>query len=112
MAYYSGMVRQHKMVGILAAVAVAMPGGLVAPIVHNVDVRGLVLISVRIATFAVQTRAGWFKPATYQSVTLPISNNMNMYGISHSTVINISARAVPPFPPVIASSPVLPPHTK
>ncbi|MBR0775749.1 pyruvate dehydrogenase complex dihydrolipoamide acetyltransferase [Bradyrhizobium diazoefficiens] len=81
----SGMVKHHHSdVG----VAVAMPGGLITPIIRKAETKTLSAISNEMKDFASRARARKLKPEEYQGGTTAVSN-LGMYGISHfAAVIN------------------------
>src|SRR5258708_17191891 len=80
-----GMLKhKHSDVG----VAVAMPGGLITPIVRNAETKSLSVISNEMKDFAVRARARKLKPHEYQGGSTAVSN-LGMYGIRDFTpVIN------------------------
>jgi pyruvate dehydrogenase E2 component (dihydrolipoamide acetyltransferase) len=70
------------------AVAVAIPGGLITPIVWAAETKGLAQISHEMADLAERARATKLKPEEYQGGTFSISN-MGMMGIkSFASIIN------------------------
>jgi pyruvate dehydrogenase E2 component (dihydrolipoamide acetyltransferase) len=70
------------------AVAVAVDGGLVTPVVRNADNKGLAQISAEMKDFASRARDGKLLPEEYQGGTFSISN-LGMYGIKDfAAVIN------------------------
>jgi pyruvate dehydrogenase E2 component (dihydrolipoamide acetyltransferase) len=79
----SGMVKHHHSdVG----VAVAMPGGLITPIIRKAEIKTLSTISNEMKDFAARARARKLKPEEYQGGTTAVSN-LGMYGISHFTAV-------------------------
>src|SRR6516225_5012935 len=79
----SGMVKdRHSDVG----VAVAMPGGLITPIIRKAETKSLSTISGEMKDFAARARARKLKPDEYQGGTTAISN-LGMYGINHFTAV-------------------------
>ena len=79
----SGMVKHHHSdVG----VAVAMPGGLITPIIRKAETKTLSVISSEMKDFAARARARKLKPEEYQGGTTAVSN-LGMYGISHFTAV-------------------------
>ena len=79
----SGMLRhKHSDVG----VAVAMPGGLITPIVRNAEGKTLSVISNEMKDFAARARARKLKPEEYQGGTTAVSN-LGMYGMKHFTAV-------------------------
>lgn len=80
-------------------VAVAIPGGLMTPIVRQADLKGLAAISAEIKDFATRARARRLKPEEYQGGATVVSN-LGMYGIEefaaiinppHATILAIGA---------------------
>ncbi len=70
------------------AVAVAVEGGLVTPVVRGADNKGLAEISAEMADFAARARAGKLPPEEYQGGGFSISN-LGMYGVREfAAVIN------------------------
>jgi pyruvate dehydrogenase E2 component (dihydrolipoamide acetyltransferase) len=78
-----GMVKhKHSDVG----VAVAMPGGLITPIIRKAEAKTLSTISNEMKDFAARARARKLKPEEYQGGTTAVSN-LGMYGINHFTAV-------------------------
>jgi pyruvate dehydrogenase E2 component (dihydrolipoamide acetyltransferase) len=78
-----GMLRhKHSDIG----VAVAMPGGLITPIIRNAETKSLSAISAEMKDFAGRARARKLKPEEYQGGTTAVSN-LGMYGINHFTAV-------------------------
>jgi pyruvate dehydrogenase E2 component (dihydrolipoamide acetyltransferase) len=70
------------------SVAVAIPDGLITPIIRKADTKGVVAISAEMKDLAARARAGKLKPEEYQGGGFSISN-MGMYGVtSFSAIIN------------------------
>lgn len=70
------------------SVAVAIPGGLITPIVRNADAKGLAAISGEMKSLAARAREGKLKPEEFQGGTFSISN-LGMFGIREfAAVIN------------------------
>ena len=81
-----GTMTQHGSIDI--SVAVAVPGGLVTPIVRNADAKGLVGIAAEMKELAARAREGKLLPDEYQGGSFSISN-LGMYGVkSFDAVIN------------------------
>jgi pyruvate dehydrogenase E2 component (dihydrolipoamide acetyltransferase) len=79
----SGMLKhKHSDIG----VAVAMPGGLITPIIRKAETKSLSTISNQMKDFAARARARKLKPEEYQGGTTSISN-LGMYGINHFTAV-------------------------
>jgi len=79
----SGMLKHHHSdVG----VAVAMPGGLITPIIRKAETKTLSAISSEMKDFAARARARKLKPEEYQGGTTAVSN-LGMFGISHFTAV-------------------------
>src|SRR6201999_209722 len=78
-----GMVKhKHSDIG----VAVAMPGGLITPIIRKAETKTLSVISNEMKDFAARARARKLKPDEYQGGTTAVSN-LGMYGINHFTAV-------------------------
>jgi pyruvate dehydrogenase E2 component (dihydrolipoamide acetyltransferase) len=78
-----GMLKhKHSDIG----VAVAMPGGLITPIIRKAETKTLSTISNEMKDFAARARARKLKPEEYQGGTTAVSN-LGMYGISHFTAV-------------------------
>lgn len=70
------------------AVAVAIEGGLITPVIRQAETKGLVEISTEMKTLASRAREGKLKPEEFQGGTFTLSN-MGMYGIkAFSAIIN------------------------
>jgi pyruvate dehydrogenase E2 component (dihydrolipoamide acetyltransferase) len=79
----SGMLKhKHSDVG----VAVAMPGGLITPIIRKAEGLPLSVISNQMKDFAARARARKLKPEEYQGGTTAVSN-LGMYGIKDFTAV-------------------------
>jgi pyruvate dehydrogenase E2 component (dihydrolipoamide acetyltransferase) len=79
----SGMLRhKHSDIG----VAVAMPGGLITPIIRKAETKSLSTISGEMKDFAARARARKLKPEEYQGGTSAVSN-LGMYGIKDFTAV-------------------------
>jgi len=79
----AGMVKHHHSdVG----VAVAMPGGLITPIIRKAETKTLSTISNEMKDFAARARSRKLKPEEYQGGTTAVSN-LGMFGISHFTAV-------------------------
>ena len=79
----AGMVK-HKRSDI--GVAVAMPGGLITPIIRNAESKSLSTISNEMKDLAARARTRKLKPQEYQGGTSSVSN-LGMFGISHFTAV-------------------------
>jgi len=78
-----GMVKHHHSdIG----VAVAMPGGLITPIIRKAETKTLSTISNEMKDFAARARARKLKPEEYQGGTTAVSN-LGMYGIKDFTAV-------------------------
>jgi pyruvate dehydrogenase E2 component (dihydrolipoamide acetyltransferase) len=79
----AGMVKhKHSDIG----VAVAMPGGLITPIIRNAESKSLSTISNEMKDLAARARTRKLKPQEYQGGTSSVSN-LGMFGISHFTAV-------------------------
>ena len=78
-----GMLKhKHSDIG----VAVALPGGLITPIVRNAESKSLSVISNEMRDLAARARARKLKPQEYQGGTSSVSN-LGMYGIKDFTAV-------------------------
>jgi pyruvate dehydrogenase E2 component (dihydrolipoamide acetyltransferase) len=78
-----GMLKHvHSDVG----VAVALPGGLITPIIRNAESKSLSAISNEMKDLAQRARARKLKPHEYQGGTTAVSN-LGMYGIKDFTAV-------------------------
>jgi pyruvate dehydrogenase E2 component (dihydrolipoamide acetyltransferase) len=76
------------------SVAVAIPDGLITPIIRRADQKGLLTISREMRDLATRARAGKLKPEEYQGGGFSISN-MGMFGVSEfSAIINPPQAAI------------------
>ncbi len=76
------------------AVAVAIEGGLITPILQNADQKTLVSIAQEAKQLAQAARAGQLKPEQYQGGSFSLSN-LGMYGVdSFSAIINPPQAAI------------------
>jgi pyruvate dehydrogenase E2 component (dihydrolipoamide acetyltransferase) len=92
-----GGMLKHKRTDI--GVAVAIPGGLITPIVRQAEAKSLSLISNEMKDYAARARARRLKPEEYQGGTTAVSN-LGMYGIKefyavinppHATILSVGA---------------------
>jgi pyruvate dehydrogenase E2 component (dihydrolipoamide acetyltransferase) len=92
----AGMLK-HK--GADVAVAVAIPGGLITPVVRDADAKSLSTISAEMKDFATRARARRLKPEEYQGGATTVSN-LGMFGIDefaavinppHTTILAVGA---------------------
>jgi pyruvate dehydrogenase E2 component (dihydrolipoamide acetyltransferase) len=81
------------------AVAVAIPGGLITPVVRQAETKSLSAISGAMKDFAARARARKLKPEEYQGGSTAVSN-LGMYGIKdfvaiinppHATILAVGA---------------------
>jgi pyruvate dehydrogenase E2 component (dihydrolipoamide acetyltransferase) len=92
----TGMLKhKHADVG----VAVAIPGGLITPVIRKAETKSLTVISKEMKDYAARARARRLKPEEYQGGTTAISN-LGMYGIEefaavinppHATILAVGA---------------------
>jgi pyruvate dehydrogenase E2 component (dihydrolipoamide acetyltransferase) len=68
------------------SVAVALPGGLITPIIRTAEAKSLSAISNEMRDLAVRARAHKLKPHEYQGGTTSVSN-LGMYGIKDFTAV-------------------------
>ncbi len=79
----AGMLRhRHSDIG----VAVAMPNGLITPIIRNAEIKSLSVISNEMRELASRARDRKLKPHEYQGGTTAVSN-LGMYGIKDFTAV-------------------------
>jgi pyruvate dehydrogenase E2 component (dihydrolipoyllysine-residue acetyltransferase) len=79
----AGMLRhKHSDIG----VAVALPAGLITPIIRNAETKSLSAISNEMKDLAVRARARKLKPQEYQGGTSSVSN-LGMFGIKDFTAV-------------------------
>jgi pyruvate dehydrogenase E2 component (dihydrolipoyllysine-residue acetyltransferase) len=79
----AGMLKhKHSDIG----VAVALPGGLITPIVRNAEAKSLSAISNEMRDLATRARGRKLKPHEYQGGTSSVSN-LGMYGIKDFTAV-------------------------
>jgi pyruvate dehydrogenase E2 component (dihydrolipoamide acetyltransferase) len=79
----AGMLKhKHSDIG----VAVALPGGLITPIVRNAESKSLAAISNEMRDLATRARDRKLKPHEYQGGTSSVSN-LGMYGIKDFTAV-------------------------
>jgi pyruvate dehydrogenase E2 component (dihydrolipoamide acetyltransferase) len=77
-----------RLTDIDVAVAVALEGGLITPVLRRVDGKGLATISSEMKDLASRARAGKLMPEEYQGGAFCISN-MGMYGVrDFAAIIN------------------------
>ncbi len=87
-----GMMRRHASIDI--SVAVAIPGGLITPIVRAADTLGLVEIAREMRDLAARARDGKLMPEEYQGGSFSISN-LGMFGVKQfDAVINAPQAAI------------------
>jgi pyruvate dehydrogenase E2 component (dihydrolipoamide acetyltransferase) len=92
-----GAMLKHKHSDI--GVAVAIPGGLITPVVRKAEQKSLSVISGEMKDFAARARARKLKPEEYQGGSSAVSN-LGMYGIKefyaiinppHATILSVGA---------------------
>jgi pyruvate dehydrogenase E2 component (dihydrolipoamide acetyltransferase) len=83
-SFLGDVIRQNANIDI--CVAVSIEGGLITPIVTDVDQKGLGQISSEIKSLVAKAKAGKLAPAEYQGGTFTISN-LGMYGVDEFTAI-------------------------
>jgi pyruvate dehydrogenase E2 component (dihydrolipoamide acetyltransferase) len=84
--WHDSYVRQYTNADI--AVAVAIDGGLITPIVKAADTKSLFSISTEVRDLAERARAGKLSPEEYQGGSFSLSN-LGMYGVrDFSAIIN------------------------
>jgi len=83
-SWTEGGILKHKHSDI--GVAVALPRGLITPIVRNAESKSLSAISNEMRDLAARARVRKLKPQEYQGGTSSVSN-LGMYGIKHFTAV-------------------------
>src|SRR5215467_13600966 len=92
-----GAMLKHKRSDI--GVAVAIPGGLITPVVRQAETKSLSVISNEMKDYAARARARKLKPEEYQGGSSAVSN-LGMYGIKefyaiinppHATILSVGA---------------------
>jgi len=83
-SWTEGGMLKHKQSDI--GVAVAMPNGLITPIIRNAETKSLSAISNEMRDLAVRARDRKLKPQEYQGGTTAVSN-LGMYGIKDFTAV-------------------------
>jgi pyruvate dehydrogenase E2 component (dihydrolipoamide acetyltransferase) len=92
-----GGMLKHKRADI--GVAVAIPGGLITPVIRGAEAKTITTISAEMKDFAARARARRLKPDEYQGGSTAISN-LGMYGIEefaavinppHATILAVGA---------------------
>jgi pyruvate dehydrogenase E2 component (dihydrolipoamide acetyltransferase) len=83
-SWTDGGMLKHKYSDV--GVAVAMPGGLITPIIRKAETKPISTISAEMKDFAARARARKLKPAEYQGGTTAVSN-LGMYGIKDFTAV-------------------------
>ena len=82
----NGYVKQFHAVDI--SVAVAIPDGLITPIVRNADYKSVIDISQEMKQLVNKAQAGSLKPEEFQGGTVSVSN-LGMYGVKQfSAIVN------------------------
>lgn len=85
-SWINDQIYQYKSADV--AVAVAIEGGLITPVIRQAESKGLVEISMEMKALAVRAREGKLKPEEFQGGTFSLSN-LGMYGIKQfSAIIN------------------------
>ena len=85
-AWTDDAIRQYDAVDV--SVAVAIPNGLITPVIRRSDSKGLATISREMRDLAGRARAGKLLPEEYQGGTVSVSN-LGMYGIREfAAVVN------------------------
>lgn len=85
-SWIEDQVYQYKSVDV--AVAVAIEGGLITPVIRQAEKKGLAEISKEMKELAARAKEGKLKPQEFQGGTFSLSN-MGMYGVKEfSAIIN------------------------
>ncbi len=83
-AFHGDFIREHSNIDI--CVAVAIPDGLITPIVKDADKKGLGAISREVKELVGKAKAGKLAPEEFQGGTFTISN-LGMFGVDEFTAI-------------------------
>jgi len=75
-------------------VAVDTPNGLVVPVVHDVQAKGLLQIASDLVDIATRARDGKLTPADFKDTTFTISNAGNIGGVLATPIINFPEDAI------------------
>lgn len=85
-SWINDQIYQYKSADV--AVAVALEGGLITPVIRQAETKGLIEISMEMKALATRAREGKLKPEEFQGGTFSLSN-LGMYGITQfSAIIN------------------------
>jgi pyruvate dehydrogenase E2 component (dihydrolipoamide acetyltransferase) len=85
-AFVSGQIRRHRRINL--AVAIALPEGLIAPVIHDVDRKGLAEIAEAAKSLGERARTGRLRGEDYEGGTFTVSN-LGMYDVdSFVAIIN------------------------
>ncbi|MDP2620247.1 MAG: pyruvate dehydrogenase complex dihydrolipoamide acetyltransferase [Hyphomicrobiales bacterium] len=94
------LIHKHSDVG----VAVALPDGLITPVIRNAELKTISAISAEMKDLALRARSKKLKPEEYQGGTTTLSN-LGMYGVDgftavinppHATILAVGAGAERP----------------
>jgi pyruvate dehydrogenase E2 component (dihydrolipoamide acetyltransferase) len=83
-SWINDQIYQYKSADV--AVAVAIEGGLITPVIRQADTKGLVDISKEMKDLGIRAREGKLKPQEFQGGTFSLSN-LGMYGVKEFAAI-------------------------
>ncbi|XP_018647358.1 thioredoxin-like protein,putative [Schistosoma mansoni] len=83
-SWHGDFIRQYHTVDV--SVAVAIPSGLITPIIFSADTKGLVQINKEMRMLVTKAKQNKLKPQEYQGGTFSISN-LGMFGITNFCAI-------------------------
>ncbi len=83
-SFHGDHIVRHQRVDI--SVAVAIPDGLITPVVRNANLKGVLQISQEVRELAKRAREKRLKPEEFTDGTFSISN-LGMFGIDHFTAV-------------------------
>ncbi|VDO52916.1 unnamed protein product [Schistosoma margrebowiei] len=83
-SWHGDFIRQYHTVDV--SVAVAIPSGLITPIIFSADTKGLVQINKEMRMLVAKAKQNKLKPQEYQGGTFSISN-LGMFGITNFCAI-------------------------
>ncbi|MGH2349617.1 MAG: dihydrolipoamide acetyltransferase family protein [bacterium] len=83
-AFVDGRLRRHRRINL--AVAIALPDGLIAPVIHDVDRKSLAEIADAAKSLGERARSGRLRGEDYEGGTFTVSN-LGMYDVDNFVAI-------------------------
>ena len=77
------LIRHHR---IHVGIAVAIPDGLIVPVIHDADTKTVTQISAETRDLATRARSGKLKPGEFTGSTFSVSN-LGMFGVDQFTAV-------------------------